>query len=319
MHKIPVGRTISHAYGFAFKRYWTGLGIVWFPMLVLGALVFCLLPHIFEDYEGFFTNAMHLHAHLGQRFAIDENFVWEMQLLQYMLYFVFVVIGVGITKEVLGLRRGPRFIYAGIGAAELRAIACYFLLIVLTEVVFVAIVVFGAIFAMAIASAYGLINPHDHLQDAVHQWTVIWAIASACLVAVCVWIYVIVRLGYFLIPVAVAERRIGLERSWQLTRGNVLRISLIWIATALPLLIVQWLAMAALFVPLIIRVIVHHQSHPDIAQALSDISHSYSNYIGAYLLLGLVIAPIFNGLWRAPAAFAYRSLVPLAAPANASA
>ena len=38
MAKIPVGATISHAYQFAFQKFFAVLGIVWLPWAILAAL-----------------------------------------------------------------------------------------------------------------------------------------------------------------------------------------------------------------------------------------------------------------------------------------
>ena len=50
MHKIPVGETISGAYGFAFAGFLTVLGTVWFPYLLLlaidGGAVYLIAPDL---------------------------------------------------------------------------------------------------------------------------------------------------------------------------------------------------------------------------------------------------------------------------------
>ena len=45
MNKIPVGQTIGQTYAFAFRKYLTLLGIVWFPVVIMGLLgLFAFLP-----------------------------------------------------------------------------------------------------------------------------------------------------------------------------------------------------------------------------------------------------------------------------------
>jgi hypothetical protein len=60
------------------------------------------------------------------------------------------------------------------------------------------------------------------------------AAGVAALASFCVYIYVLVRLTFLLIPVVVAENRIGLKRSWQLGRGNFWRMFAILLSILIP-------------------------------------------------------------------------------------
>ena len=49
MNKLPVGKTISDAYGFTFSHLGTIIGLIWFPMVVSTLLNF--LPELADNYS----------------------------------------------------------------------------------------------------------------------------------------------------------------------------------------------------------------------------------------------------------------------------
>ena len=68
------------------------------------------------------------------------------------------------------------------------------------------------------------------------------------LLTFCVFIYVMVRLTFLLLPVVVAEHRIGIKRSWQLGKGNFWRMLGLFILIFLPIVVLEVVALK-LFLP----------------------------------------------------------------------
>jgi len=313
MNKIPVGQVIGQTYNFAFRRYWTGLGIVWLPTLVAAAIAYLCLPPLAHSFDEAFRQAIQLKANGGTNQPVVFEEPWQFWLFELAFYAVFVIVAVGITREVLGLRKGPRFVYFWFGAAELRSIAGYILTFIVAYVLLVVFVV-GLVIIGLVAAAllHNMPVPLDRTQANMHWDAAVIGFVVAIELA---FFFILVRLGYFIVPVAVAERQIGLSRSWELTRGNFWRIALIWLATVLPVLLIEILFGVALMAPIFLKLIA--LPHRDVGRTvfpLGDMFHDYLRVLPVYWAIGPVLAPVFYGLWKAPAAFAYRALVPAQKP-----
>jgi hypothetical protein len=122
-------------------------------------------------------------------------------------------------------------------------------------------------------------------------------------------LYVFTRVFYFVGPAVVAERQLILNRSWQLTRGNFWRIFVILLATLLPLYLLQAVLVGAIAFP-VIHQIVTAQASADPATVFATLWGYMAGVLPYYAAASLVIAPVTYGLFIAPAAFAYRALVP---------
>lgn len=126
-----------------------------------------------------------------------------------------------------------------------------------------------------------------------------------------VYLYFLIRLSYFLVPVTVAENRIGIWRSWELTKGNVWRIVGISLAILLPLFVIEMIAGMIAFGQTIAEFAAAAVKSPGTADARAALL--MKSLLHSLPLLGIVafvLAPIVYGLVLSPAAFAYRALVP---------
>jgi hypothetical protein len=63
----------------------------------------------------------------------------------------------------------------------------------------------------------------------------LWCLPIA---AICLWVYLAIRVVYFLPAVAIAENRISLVRSWKLSRSNFWRIVGLLVCTSIPVTII---------------------------------------------------------------------------------
>jgi hypothetical protein len=230
MHKIPVGETISGAYGFAFAGFLTVLGTVWFPFLVLGAvdagLMKLIAPDLFDQIR---------HGNFDTTLMLDiRRIQWVSWIFSLIIQ---SMIAVGLQERALGRVQGPTFFYFSLGGSVWRMVGAMFLLIV-SIIVIVALSI-----AAAVAVSIVAINHIPHYGPVV---AAVMSIVTSCWV-----IYACVRLSFFLPAVVVAEGHIGLGRSWELGGGNFWRIFVIYFAIIVPVAIGFYILWASLVGPLL--------------------------------------------------------------------
>jgi hypothetical protein len=313
MQRIAVGQTISRTYGFAFSRYLPNFGVVWLPYLVIGMVAYFFLMPALTALPALLNDiAQHRAQSPGTPFLPPEfgQIMGRIGLFYLFLLIIFPMIAVGITKDALGLRRGPWFVYVSFGKRELLVIAgvLTFAVLYLVGLVVIAIAggILGVVIGMAVAgSSAGHVNP------AAVAFTITAVARVLALVLYLVIIFFTVRLTYFLVPVTTAEGRFGLWRSWQLTGGNFWRIIAIAVATLLPLMILSYAWWYVAIGPEIFTMTWNAQAHPEAANAgLAAMMGIFARYAIFAWVFGLVISPVSYGLMLGQAAIAYRELVP---------
>lgn len=314
MGKIPIGRVIGETFRFSFGKYFTLLGILWLPTLVLGLLIYGLMQPFLAGFGRVFHEMMlHPASPTAQNMMDDlsasglESRVW---LVQLVVVFFFVVIQVAMTKEILGLRSGPRFVYLSIGAADLIAVVSYILLYVLLYAAVFAVVLVAVILGIAVVFAAG--SSLQNFDAKAMSGPLTAAFIGLAFVFELAIIYALVRLSFLIVPIAVAEKRIGLIRSWELTKGNFWRIIGIWLVTLLPLFVVEMAFLVALVAPMASSLgeAAHKGSQAAMDAQVQAMLRDYPRYLPWLWLVGFALSPVLYGLWLAPAAFAYRALVP---------
>jgi hypothetical protein len=247
----------------------------------------------------FFRFSAHAHT-----VGIDPMAARASFLIQIVNIVLFAVVAVGINKEILGLPRGSRFFYVGFGGAELRVIVGSFALALLFIVFVVAFILAVLVLAFVARIVAGQMPLDGRL-----------AIAFVLiLAAVAIWlglIYAMVRLSFLFVPATVAENRIGILASWELTAGNFWRIFAIGICVLLPFIVVTLCAMIAILGPGYFAFVVQHAQD---AQAIRDYvaqrMAAFDPYVPYMMIASVAINPVLYGLIVSPASFAYRALVP---------
>ncbi len=306
--KIPVGQVIGQTYRFAFGRYPTLLGIVWLPAVVMLAMGYFVWVPMMANFSHF---AQEQAQHIGQPgmapvMMPNMGLFW---LGELVLLLVYIWIGVGVSKEVLGLRTGSRFFYLP-GVDELRVAGATILVIVISYAAMFAVVLVAVVIGIVGALAFGASGANwdragmDHMAGP--------AIAAIIVLAAFVYIaliYVMIRLIHLVVPATIAEKRIAVTRGWHLMKGNVLRAFVIAIVTSLPLIALELVVFIAFIAPVFPLMLAPHKPQPDDA-VFTAMTQAWMHYMPAYLLLGLLIAPIVAGLIGSPASFAWRALVP---------
>jgi hypothetical protein len=309
MSKIPVGYVIGQTYRFSFARYFTILGIIWLPLFLMLAVGYFLLLPMMQEFSGLLRNMMQhpgdpaaaaaFNGKLGRLYGFD------------LLALLFAVwIQVGITKEVLGLRTGPRFVFLPSGADEGRVALSYLILTILAYIaIFVVIIVAAIVGALLFAGFVGgAAKGFDVRTLGPLGAALVVVLALGFYLAI---FYIFIRLLFFVGPATVAERHMILNRSWQLTRGNFWRIFAVLLATLLPLYLVQSVVMGVMMWPAIHQLLTM-PANADPAAFVTALWTNMARFLPYYIGAGFLLAPVFYGLFVSQAAFAYRALVPAA-------
>lgn len=298
MNKVPVVKVISESVSFSFQKYLSLLGAVWLPMLLsLLFTWFVMLPHFEADAAA---------AAGGLRPAGSPLISLAMEFVQFILM---AVISVGVTKEALGLREGPRFIYLSVGMAELRVFGGNLLLGVSLVVLAILAIILGVVVGI-VAGASTATDPRatSHVTAIVTLFVLIAVFLPM--------VYFGIRLLSFQTAVAVVEHRFGLWRSWSLSRHNFWRLYAIAMAIWIPLMIVYLIALGLTMGPSLAKMMAAASAGPEAFHAAHrEWMVSVINNLKYYMFIFLPVGPIVNGLTIAPGAFAYRALVPSATDA----
>ncbi len=303
MGKIPVLKTVGETYGLAFGRYFSVLGIVWLPTLILGVVGYYSFVPVFAKFGDIVRHSQDK-GYMPDMSALNAR-IWTFDIVELLF---FAVIAVGITREALAMRRGQKFVYLRFGAAELRVLGGYLLLFALIFALSL-VGILGAALTGGVGIAVGAALGDAGLRLDAGQIAALGGLLVFA--AVIAFFYVFIRLSFLFVPVTVAESRIGIWRGWELTKGNVLRIVGILILTLLPLLVIIWIVEAVMFIPPLLKVMndVQHHQRPDVA--FGDLASALTRYLPFYAAVILAVAPIMNALMLGSPAFAYRALVPV--------
>lgn len=311
MDKVPVWRTIGGAIAFTIEHFLPILGAIWLPLAILGVCQYFLLAPMVHELAAFAKlAAQHRHGPLAPpQFLMLQRFAPGLDVLALV---VGAWLRVGVTKEALGLRRGPKFVYVPTDLAELRLIGAYFVLLAIFVAVAVAVFLAGlagGIVGGALAAGGALDGLH---WETLKPWGG-WLIVAGVTIVVAVVIYFLLRMVFFLVPVTVAEKRFGLWRSWELSRGNVGRIFVVSLVMFVMILVLEIAVVAALAIPAIFAIsqAFPHGGFGQHAPVDIDVAiRVLAPYLTGGFLVLFAIYPVLLGFALVPPALAYRALVP---------
>ena len=296
MDKIPVGRTIGHAYGFAFQKFFGIIGLIWFPFAVIAAGGMALSV-VSPDFPT---------AIVSSNSAAMKH-VWFLLFPFYVFALIasFVII-VGVMQYALGLRASSYF-YFSLGRPVWRLLGA-FILVLLLIIALAAVAAGGALLVgMAVAAATGT-TPGTKPTGAAAG-----ALGLGALIFFAVFyggfIYVLIRQTFFLTPVVVAEDQIGLGRAWKLGRGNFWRMLLILLAIFTPIACVEGVFVFGFlmhgFPPMAAQGATPDQIAAWNAQNMARLKQYWLLLVPIYF----VFLTLIYGLISGAQAYAYRSLV----------
>lgn len=224
MTKIPVGRTIAHAYGFAFLDFFRILGVMWLPMAIMW------VPGIFLQ-----QRLLKLQAQIGTGGLSAFREMWPFLVPLYLvMFFLLFMQMIGIAKLALGVKKGPDWIYVSVGKPVWRLIGTCLLLIAAMIIGWLAVLLGGVVMGFL---ATLLTNA---VKNGVFT-AIVGVIAVVGLIALwCAYFYAVVRLTFLVVPVIAAEEEgFALARSWTLGLRNFWRMFAIILAIILPFLLLE--------------------------------------------------------------------------------
>jgi hypothetical protein len=293
--KLPVERTISDAYRFAFLRFFSVLGTIWLPYLILIVIALALIRLVAPDVPRMLaTGQLDLAAGLEVlRLAI---------LVSIFAFIAAAMVTVDLQRKAMGTHTGRPYMFFSLRAPVWRMAGASFLAVIVVGIV--AAVAGGICFA--IWSAAGALGPAGTLVRLV-----------AVLATIALILYVALRLMFFLPAAVVAENSIGLERAWILGGHNFWRIVIVTIAVVIPVAIVGHLLSWAFFGPF---AGFHDLGTRAGLKALLRAGATQSGLKGyLILLLELIERILLLGLLNGAVASAYRAVsADVEAPASAS-
>ena len=307
MNRIPVFRTIGRAYGFTFGNLATIIGLVWLPLLIQTA-------------AGYWISARYMGAIQALLAKGDFSALSGIAGPAYLFFFASVfltaVMSEPVLRQALGLRQGGAFVYFWPGANEFRLFGANFALMLM--LIAIAVLIWIAVVVVIVAFAFGVKAVGTLMLAGISARIIlISGVVGLLLAVLAALFYILFRLSFLVAPVTIAERRIDLVRAWSLTRGNFWRIFIVSLATALPLLAISWAVEWALFgtfgsTP---TYLAPSQPGPDfVARTMAAQFLVLQQRMPAMIGITLFLAPLRLGLMLGAAAFAYRALVPQAAP-----
>lgn len=317
MVRVLIWRTVGETLRFVFGRYLAILGAIWLPLLILVASEFFVLLPVAAAVPSLIVQAVqHPHARLiPPEIASTQRFV---PLMDLIVLLAATWMAVGVTKEALGLRGGVRFVYVSVGAAELWLLAAYLIIVAFAigggiAIAILALVVFliGGALLWNVPASSGV---WDHL-----QLLGIGAGGALGLVVLCAVIYLGIRFLALLLPVTVAEKRLGFLRSWELSKGNFWRLFAIGLITYLMRFLIEIVVLGGMIVYAVKTAPVLHPDHADVAATVSAIVAVVKRDLPAIGTIIFAVAPISLGFQMAPWSFAYRALMPNGKPGEGTA
>jgi hypothetical protein len=294
MNKIPVPQTVLESYRFTFGGLGKVIGLIWLPIIILTVGGYFMLVPYFSGMAGALES--------GDVSQQGSLLLRELAFEIVMIVLV-AMIAVAITREILNPVRRPSFLRFALGPAEFRVVGGLIALFFLMIVFIIILVIVGLVIGFAVNAVLPAAGAAAGSKGAAG----IGALAG--LVGFFGLVYIMVRLGFLLVPAVAMEGGFGLERSWKLTQGNFWRIVVIVVLTLLPILIVTLIIDVTILGPDFLN------PHLDLAHdPAAQMRHSaeqmrqMSAHLPLMMGIGFLLAPFTYGMTFAPAAFAYRAL-----------
>ena len=196
MNRIPVFQTVSRTYGFLLGDIAAILQVTWLPMLVVAVLNFYVGGASMDE-------AIAAKGEPGMSQTAGASY-----LVGFLALLANVMVLVALLRVVMfGQRPGNAPFYLWFGMTEARLVLTY---ILLTIAAIAGVIGGGILLGLlgAASSGAGAAGP-------------VVGLLSSALIVVIIWVF----LKLVIVPaVVVAENNLGVERAWELMRGNALRM-----------------------------------------------------------------------------------------------
>jgi hypothetical protein len=317
MDKIPVGRTIAEAYGFAFGRFPGNLGVVWLPAALLMAAVWYVIPT-------YATSWIAMIPEMGSKPdpAAILNSMQQVYRAFILLWIALILLRaemmLGLTRRALGMRNALSFVFLSIGKPFWRLSGAYFAVMIILWTAETVLVI-GLIVVAFVAGGIGAILAAGDKDAIAVLIGVIGGVAGIGLF--CALFYIAVRLTFLLTPLIVAEERFDLIRPWRLAGGNFWRIFAIGVAVFVPLMLLIAIVSVPVYIVALLPFPHLALSSQDPTAAAQNIQIFFAALLANmrahwYLVVPLSLASsaLIYGAAAGAAASAYRALVPQTEP-----
>jgi len=216
VNRIPVFQTVSRTYGFLLGDIATILQVTWLPMLVVAVLNFYVGGASMDE-------AIAAKGEPGMSQTAGASY-----LVGFLALLANVMVLVALLRVVMfGHRPGNAPFYLWFGMTEARLVLTY---ILLTIAAIAGVVGGGILLGLlgAASSGAGAASP-------------VVGVLSMALIGAILWVF----LKLVIVPaVVVAENNLGVERAWELMRGNALRMFAILVMVYIPFGAVALLGMS---------------------------------------------------------------------------
>ncbi|MBA2587570.1 MAG: hypothetical protein H0U98_02995 [Alphaproteobacteria bacterium] len=226
MRKIPVGATIAHAYHFAFADFLTVFKAIWLPLAAYAALSIPMMGRM-----------MQLMASLGARDPAALSAIGPLFLLYPFLLILIFMQFLAVSEAALGVRPNDSWFYFPLGKKLWRLIGG----VLLALLAIIALMLCYALIAFVLGFVLNTVLKSFVSAAMATGLTGVFA-ALLFLVAYGVLIFLTIRFFFLLAPASIVEQRLGVGRSWQLTRGNFWRAFLVTLSIVLPLVVIEYAA-----------------------------------------------------------------------------
>lgn len=229
MKKIPVGLTIAHAYGFAFREFLPLLKLTWLPLVAVLICNILVAPQLLALSEG-----------LRTRDFSGLTMPWPYILLLYAILIVMTANWLTAIYQYAFGRPEARsgWFYFSLEKPVWRLIGGFILMVLvlmaLVIVYVLAILVLLFLFRLGLGAA--------HVSDDAMKNIARFDVILAFVIGYCGFVFCAVRFGFLLFAATIAEDRIALTRSWTLSHGNFWRMFWVALAIFLPLAAVELIA-----------------------------------------------------------------------------
>ena len=295
MNKIPVAQTVAESYRFTFGGLGKVIGLIWLPIVILTV-------------GGYFTMVPYFSGMAGALDSGDTSQQGSLMLRELAFEIVAIVllavIAVAIAREILNPVRRPSFLRFALGPSEFRVVGGLIGMFLLLMVFIFLLVIVGLVIGFVINA----VLPAAAAAPGLPKRAASFALLAGLLGGLGL-IYIFTRLGFLLVPAAVMEGGFGLERSWQLTKGNFWRIFAVLVATLVPIVIVAILIDLTVLGPDFLNPhleLAHNQAAQ--MRHSAEQMRQMAAHLPLMMGIGFLLAPFTYGMTFAPAAFAYRAL-----------
>ena len=288
MQKIPVGQTIAFAYRFLVTEIATVIGVAWLPALAAAA-------------AGYFAQVYTIsHAALLEAGDAQTGAISLAVSLGGLMVLIFAssVVAVAITRQVLSPRAGGIVVaYFAAGRSEWRMFAVNVRFIAAAGVL---LAVAAAVTLLAFALAGVPLQAPEQARPGPATFLaaiIFWVVFGYAVVT-------ILRMGFLLPPIIVAEDKGGLRRSHDLTKGNFWRMLAVMLALGLPVLVLLLAGEG---------VVLRSALGPNIAnlspsEFMEKAEQAMNEKLLPWTIFTTVIFILGSGLVFSGAAFAYRAV-----------